>query len=108
MPSDLLEVLQTEAFRQWFRGLRDAQAQNRVRARIRRLVRGNFGDARSVGSGVSELRIHYGPGYRIYYVRRGLAVVILLAGGDKSSQRDDIQRARQLALDPGVLEERLW
>ena len=95
-------------FIRWFEALKDFRATARIRARLQRIVDGHFGDVRSVGGGVYEMRISYGPGYRIYYVKRGSQVVILLAGGDKDSQQGDIRRARSLALDPGVLEERLW
>ena len=88
-----MQVLKTDEFSSWLIGLRDRQARNAVLARIDRLLLGNAGDARSVGSGVSEMRIHHGPGYRIYFVRRGLEFIILLAGGDKSTQREDIQKA---------------
>jgi putative addiction module killer protein len=79
--------------------LQDRQAKGRIDIRIRRLSLGNFGDVKPVGEGVSELRIDYGPGYRVYFVQRGLQVVILLAGGDKSSQAKDIKTALKLAHD---------
>ena len=90
-------VLTTEAFDAWFAGLRDFQARARVQARIRRAGQGNLGDCAPVGEGVSEMRIHTGPGYRIYFTQRGLEIVILLAGGDKASQARDIQAALELA-----------
>ena len=93
----LIEVRQTDDYARWFSRLRDRQARARIDIRIRRLALGNPGDVRPVGEGVSELRISYGPGYRVYLVRRGQTVVILLAGGDKSSQRRDIAKARALA-----------
>lgn len=93
----MLEVRQTEIFANWFEGLRDRRAKARVQARIDRLETGNFGDVAPVGEGVSELRIHYGPGYRVYFVQRGPVVVILLSGGDKSSQNSDITKAKELA-----------
>lgn len=84
----------SEPFTQWLRGLRDGAGRNRVRQRVARVRLGNFGDARSVGEGVRELRIHAGPGYRVYFGREGDAVVILLCGGDKGSQARDIERAQ--------------
>jgi putative addiction module killer protein len=93
----MVEVRQTETFARWLAGLRDGRAQARVIARIRRLSVGNPGDVKPVGGGVSELRIDYGPGYRVYFVQRGQALVILLAGGDKGTQDKDIATARALA-----------
>lgn len=93
----MLEVRQTDVFTAWFAGLRDRQARARITVRIRRLSLGNPGDVRPVGSGVSEMRIDYGPGYRVYFVRRGDTVVILLCGGDKRQQDRDIARALELA-----------
>ncbi|QEA12075.1 type II toxin-antitoxin system RelE/ParE family toxin [Comamonas flocculans] len=87
----------TETFDDWFDALRDKHAQKRIQARIRRAELGNFGDCAPVGEGVSEMRIHHGPGYRVYFVQRGLEIVILLAGGDKSTQRLDIKLALELA-----------
>lgn len=83
----------SEPFTEWLRGLRDGTTRNRIRQRIARLRLGNFGDSRSVGDGVLELRIHFGPGFRVYFGREGASVVILLCGGDKSSQERDIDRA---------------
>jgi putative addiction module killer protein len=94
----VLEIRETDEYIGWFEHLRDLNAQMRIGARIRRVSLGNFGDVKSVGDGVSELRIPYGPGYRVYFVRDGDTVVILLAGGDKSSQKRDIARARELAI----------
>ncbi|PZA06028.1 MULTISPECIES: type II toxin-antitoxin system RelE/ParE family toxin [unclassified Meiothermus] len=91
------QIVQTEVFARWFASLRDAKAKAVINARLRRLELGNFGDCAPVGEGVSELRIHYGPGYRVYFVQRDLEVVVLLAGGDKSSQSRDIKRAREIA-----------
>jgi putative addiction module killer protein len=91
------EIRQTETYERWFVRLRDAQARARILARIRRLSLGNPGDMAPVGGGVSELRIDSGPGYRVYFVEHGPGVVVLLAGGDKSSQRRDIERAIRLA-----------
>ena len=93
------EVRQTQQFRTWLRRLKDSNAVARIVARIRRMEQGNFGDTRSVGAGVMELRVDYGPGYRIYYVNRGAKIVILLCGGDKRAQRQDIRRAHDLARD---------
>jgi putative addiction module killer protein len=92
-----IEVRQSQVFARWLGGLRDSRARMRINARIRRLSVGNFGDVKLVGDAISELRIDYGPGYRIYFVQRGETLVILLAGGDKSTQERDIARARELA-----------
>jgi len=93
----MVEVRQTERFAKWLRDLRDLKARARVQARIERLISGNPGDTRPVGSGVSELRISYGPGYRVYYQQNGPTLIILLAGGDKSSQARDIEEALVLS-----------
>lgn len=93
----MIEVRQTEIFSKWLMGLRDIRARARIQARIDRLELGNTGDAKPVGEGVSEMRIDYGPGYRVYFIQRGAELVILLAGGDKSSQSKDIRRALSLA-----------
>lgn len=93
------EMLQTEEFARWFDRLRDRDGRARVLARIRRLSLGNPGDVVPVGEGVSEMRIHCGPGYRIYYVEHGDALTILLAGGAKNTQARDIERAKRLARD---------
>jgi putative addiction module killer protein len=90
-------IYTTETFDAWFESLRDRQAARRIQARIDRAEDGNFGDHKSVGEGVSEMRIHHGPGYRVYFTLRRLEVVILLAGGDKSRQTQDIQIAQALA-----------
>lgn len=92
-----VEVRQTQRYAKWFAGLRDRQARARIDVRIRRLSLGNPGDVRPVGEGVSELRIDYGPGYRVYFVQRGPAVIVLLAGGDKGSQARDVKLAISLA-----------
>jgi len=86
-------------YARWFRRLRDGQARAQIDVRIRRLSLGNPGDARPVGGGVSELRIDYGPGYRVYFLQRGRSLIVLLAGGDKDSQGRDIRRALKLAND---------
>lgn len=93
----VVEVRQTDVYARWFRRLRDRQARVRIDSRIRRLSLGNPGDVRPVGEGVSEIRIDYGPGYRVYFVQRGEALVVLLAGGDKDSQQRDIRTALELA-----------
>jgi putative addiction module killer protein len=93
----MLEIRETAAYAAWFSGLRDRAAKVRIDIRIRRLSLGNKGDVRPVGEGVSELRIHFGPGYRVYFTRQGDTVVVLLAGGDKSSQEQDIKQAKYLA-----------
>ncbi len=95
----MIEVRQTEAFAAWLRNLPDRQARARVQVRLDRLRLGLSGDTRPVGEGVSELRIDYGPGYRVYHVRRGRELVILLAGGDKRTQERDIRKAIQLSRD---------
>lgn len=93
----MLEVRQTDEFARWFQKLKDRQARGRVLARIRRLQLGNPGDVGPVGEGVSELRIQFGPGYRVYFVQRRAALVVLLAGGDKRTQSRDVERAKELA-----------
>ena len=93
----IIEVRQTDHFSDWFARLRDREARARVTVRIRRLSLGNPGDVKPVGRGVSEMRIDYGPGYRVYFVRRGDTVVILLCGGDKRTQGRDIAHALELA-----------
>lgn len=92
-----LQVEQTREFAGWFAALRDRRAKALILTRIDRLALGHFGDAKSVGGGISELRVHSGPGYRLYFTRHGERLVLLLCGGDKSSQRADIARARQIA-----------
>ena len=92
-----MEVRQTATYSAWFRSLRDRAAKARIDIRIRRLSFGNTGDAKPVGEGISELRVNFGPGYRVYFVQRGNEYVILLAGGDKSSQDIDIRQAKALA-----------
>jgi len=93
----VVEIRKTDIFSQWIDGLRDIRARARVLVRIKRLAMGNPGDVRPVGKGVSELRIDYGPGYRVYFTRQGSEIVILLAGGDKSTQNMDIKKAQNLA-----------
>ena len=93
----MIEVRQTEVFSKWLRNLRDRQARARIQSRIDRLQLGLAGDVRPVGGGVSELRIDYGPGYRVYFVQRGKELVVLLAAGDKHTQARDIKTAQDLA-----------
>ena len=93
----MIEVRQTAAFSRWLGGLSDTRARLRIAARLRRAEDGNLGDVKPVGEGVSEMRIAYGPGYRLYFVSRGAALVILLCGGQKSTQRADVATAKRLA-----------
>ena len=93
----MFEIFKTTQFDTWMRGLYDRQAAARVQARIDRLSLGNPGDAKSVGAGISEMRIDYVPGYRVYLTRKGPIVVVLLCGGDKTTQQADIMRAKALA-----------
>jgi putative addiction module killer protein len=93
----MVEIRRTDVFAEWLDGLRDLRARARVQARIERLALGNPGNVRPVGEGVSELRLEYGPGYRVYYKKRGRRLIILLAGGDKSTQAKDINTAIRLA-----------
>lgn len=92
----MIEIRQTAAFTKWIRGLADRRARLAIAKRIDRLAFNHAGDVKSVGSGVSELRIHIGPGYRVYFTRRGGTLIILLCGGDKGSQIRDIARAQAL------------
>ncbi|MBI1785365.1 type II toxin-antitoxin system RelE/ParE family toxin [Candidatus Sumerlaeota bacterium] len=93
----MIEIRQTEIYARWFDRLRDAQAKARINIRIRRLSLGNPGDVKPVGKGVSEMRIDYGPGYRVYFTQRGRELIVLLAGGDKGTQARDIKNALELA-----------
>ena len=93
----MIEVRKTPVFTRWLSELRDVRAQARIQLRIDRVALGNLGDIKPIGGGVSELRIAYGPGYRVYVAQRGFVLVILLCGGDKSSQRSDIETAKRLA-----------
>ena len=93
----MIQIRETDAYTGWFARLKDREARARILIRIRRLSLGNPGDAKPVGEGVSELRIDYGPGYRIYFVRRGEMLIVLLGGGDKSTQASDIRAALALA-----------
>jgi putative addiction module killer protein len=93
----MVEVRQTPEFSAWLRRLRDANAAARIVGRIRRMEQGNSGDTRSVGKGILEMRVDYRPGYRVYFMHRGAEIVLLLCGGDKHTQRRDIERAQMLA-----------
>lgn len=93
----MFEIRKTLNFSKWLDGLRDVHARARVQVRIERLAGGNAGDVKPVGEGVSELRIDYGPGYRVYFTKRGEVVIVLLAGGDKRTQDADVERALRLA-----------
>lgn len=95
----MLEVILSEVFRDWLDDLRDRRAVARINARLRNASLGHFGDVAPVGDGVSEMRIHYGPGYRLYFIRRGPAIIVMLCGGDKDSQQRDIRRAKTMAPD---------
>ena len=121
----MIEVVESATFKRWVRGLRDRALVARINARLRNVSMGNFGDTKTVGSGISEMRIHHGAGYRLYFIREavrslrdmedygtahgavyggrhfgpGTSVVVLLCGGDKGSQQRDIERAKRLALD---------
>lgn len=93
----MLMFIRHSAFRDWLGGLKDAKGKARILARLTAAEHGNFGDCESVGGGISEMRIHVGPGYRVYFTRRGAVIYVLLCGGDKSSQRRDIEKAKALA-----------
>ena len=93
----MFQIRQTEVYARWFDSLRDRKARARIDVRIRRLSLGNPGDVRPVGEGVSELRIDYGPGYRVYFVQRGATLIILLTGGDKRTQERDIEKSLKMA-----------
>ena len=93
----MIKIRKTKTFVKWLDNLRDIRARSRVLVRIKRLAEGNPGDVKSVGEGVSELRIHYGPGYRVYYTKIDDEIVLLLVGGNKSSQSGDIKKAQHLA-----------
>ena len=95
----MIELRQTKIFTEWLDGLSDQHATARIAQRLVRLQSGLFGDVKPVGQGLSELRIDYGPGYRVYFLQRGQVVIILLCGGDKGSQRRDIERAQRLAAE---------
>jgi putative addiction module killer protein len=97
----MFTVLQTEEFVAWLDGLKDKRAQVRIAARLRQVESGNLGDWQSIEGEVSELRVHYGPGYRLYFARRGRIIVVILNAGDKSTQKRDIRRALKLAAELG-------
>jgi len=93
----MIEVRQTDEFADWLKGLKDDLAKVRIATRVRRFSIGNLGDVKPVGQGISEARIDYGPGYRLYFVQRGAVVIILLCGGTKKGQQADIEKAKALA-----------
>lgn len=93
----MIEIFASDEFVEWFEAMRDRQTKARIQARIDRASLGNFGDSAPVGEGISEMRIHHGPGYRVYFMARRAQLVILLCGGDKSRQPHDIRRAKQIA-----------
>ena len=93
------EIVEGTTFKRWIQRLRDRRAVARINARLRNVTMGHFGDVKSVGEGISEMRIHHGPGYRLYFIRDGVRTVVLLCGGHKGSQTHDLERARQLAKD---------
>jgi putative addiction module killer protein len=95
----MYEIIQSETFERWLKGLKDRQAIMRILARLRRVSEGNLGDTRYLRDGVSEIKLDYGPGYRLYYLKTGSVVIVLLAGGDKSTQDSDIERAIRVAQD---------
>lgn len=97
----MFQIRQTKIFLDWIKGLRDENARARINIRIRRMSLGNPGDIKSVGEGVSEMRVDYGPGYRIYFTRQGASLVLLLCGGNKNTQSKDIAFAKKLAKDSG-------
>ncbi len=97
LPSGTVEVVETKQFRSWLYGLSDRKSRLRIVDRLRRLANGNAGDSKSVGDGVQELRLHFGPGFRVYYIWRADVLIILLNGGDKSTQSRDIAKAKLLA-----------
>lgn len=103
----MIEIKQTETYRKWEHKLRDQKAKAAIAARIFRLIHGLAGDVTPVGQGISELRIHYGPGYRIYFKQRGDEIVILLCGGDKTTQNRDIETAKKLVKELGNCQQTL-
>lgn len=95
----MIELIRSAVFDHWMKALRDRRAVTRIAARIDRLASGNPGDVKPIGGGLSEMRIDYGPGYRVYFMRRGPILIILLCGGDKANQERDIQKAYELAAE---------
>lgn len=93
----MVEIVKSDTFDRWLRKLRDPQARARVEMRIRRLSLGNAGDVQPIGEGLSEMRVDYGPGYRVYYMQRTRILILLLCGGDKRTQQKDIAKARKIA-----------
>jgi putative addiction module killer protein len=100
-----MKIRRTSVYKKWITGLRDSRARYRILTRIKRLEEGNPGDVEPVGEGISELRIHYGPGYRVYYKDTGKEIIILLCGGDKTTQQEDIANAKRIAVLPLEEEE---
>ena len=92
----MIEIRRTAEFDDWLRRLRDERAKARIASRIQRITQGNIGDSKGLGGGLMELRVDYGPGYRVYFTHQGSSIVILLCGGDKRRQQQDIKRAREL------------
>ena len=95
----MIEILQTEYYVKWFEKLKDRKARAKITIRIRRVSLGNLGDVKPVGEGISELRVDYGPGYRIYFTQKGNQLIILLVGGNKTTQANDIKKAKKIALE---------
>ena len=93
----MIETIESNTFKRWVRRLRDRAAVARINARLRNVTNGHFGDVRTVCNGITEMRIQSGPGYRVYFIREGAEVVVLLCGGDKSSQLRDVERAKRIA-----------
>ena len=100
-----MKIRRTSVYKKWMNSLRDNQARYRILTRIKRLSEGNPGDVKPVGEGISEMRIDYGPGYRVYYKDTGREIIILLCGGDKTTQQEDIARAKHIAASPWEEEE---
>lgn len=95
----MLKIVESQTFQNWISSLKDREGRARINDRIKRLASGNFGDAKAIGGGVEELRMHSGPGYRVYFLRKGNTIIVLLSGGDKGTQAQDIKRAKELAED---------